>query len=56
MKRFIAMLRTNPDGSSAVEDGILLGIVGVVAMSCLPGAWSVVLTVLRSAGQSFGWW
>ncbi len=55
MKRFL-LLRSNTDGSSAIEIVFLLGLVGVGLNFCFPGLGVAGHMMLRTAGRTFGWW
>ena len=54
MKRFIAILQTDLDRAGAVGDGLLLGFLGVLAVSCLPTAAELADFGLESSSRPAG--
>ncbi len=54
MKRFIAILQTDLDRAGAVGDGLLLGFLGVLAVSCLPLLRSLLILAWSQAAALLG--
>jgi len=54
MRNIITVLRSDSGGASAVEDGIALGIAGIVIFSAWPYLGGSVLGLFHAVGQLFG--